>query len=52
MSCDLFFQTQRMEGERERLNRRISALTGKLADAKFSSHMEAFDVRFVLTSLN
>lgn len=41
-----------MEGERERLNQRISALTGKLADAKFSSDVEAFDVRAVLTSLN
>lgn len=41
-----------MEGERERLNRRISALTGKLADAKFSSDVEVFNVRSALTSYN
>lgn len=38
-----------MEEERERLNQRISALTGKLADTKFSSDVEAFNVRSVLT---
>lgn len=34
-----------MEGERERLNHRISALTEKLADAKFANSVEAFTVR-------
>lgn len=34
-----------MEGERERLNRRISALTEKLADAKFANSVETFNVR-------
>lgn len=37
-----------MEEERVRLNQRISALTGKLAEAKFSSDVETFNVRFVL----
>lgn len=36
-----------MEGERERLNQRISALTEKLADAKFSSDVEPFNVRSI-----
>lgn len=34
-----------MEGERERLNRRISALTEQLADAKFANSVETFNVR-------
>lgn len=41
-----------MEEERERLNQRISALTGKLAEAKFSSDVEAFNVRCLLTCKN
>lgn len=41
-----------MEEERERLNQRISALTGKLAEAKFSSDVEAFNVRCLLTCQN
>lgn len=40
-------QTQKMEDERERLNRRISALTEKLADAKFGNDTGAFNVRSV-----
>lgn len=34
-----------MEGERERLNGRISALTEKLADVKFANSVETFNVR-------
>lgn len=41
-----------MEGERERLNQRITALTGKLADTKFSSDVKTFNVRAVLASSN
>ncbi|XP_062262539.1 LIM domain-containing protein A [Platichthys flesus] len=33
---------QNMEGERERLNQRISALTEQLADAKFGNSVETF----------
>ncbi|KAK1882800.1 Brain-enriched guanylate kinase-associated protein [Dissostichus eleginoides] len=35
---------QGMEGERERLNRRISALTEHLADAKFANSVEKFNL--------
>ncbi|TKS83569.1 hypothetical protein D9C73_017682 [Collichthys lucidus] len=35
---------QSMEGERERLNGRISALTEKLADVKFANSVETFNV--------
>lgn len=34
-----------MEGERERLNHRISALTEQLADAKFANSVETYNVR-------
>lgn len=40
-----FWQTQKMEIERERLNQRIFALTEKLADAKFTDSVESFNVR-------
>lgn len=40
-----FWQTQKMEIERERLNQRIYALTEKLADAKFTDSVESFNVR-------
>ncbi|KAA8587209.1 hypothetical protein FQN60_001045 [Etheostoma spectabile] len=36
--------TQSMEGERERLNWRITALTEQLADAKFAKKVETFNV--------
>ncbi|XP_044225560.1 tight junction-associated protein 1 [Thunnus albacares] len=39
---------QSMEGERERLNRRISALTEQLADAKFANCVETYNVTSVL----
>nr|XP_033489391.1 LIM domain-containing protein A isoform X2 [Epinephelus lanceolatus] len=39
---------QSMEGERERLNRRISALTKQLADAKYANSVETFNVTSVL----
>lgn len=41
----VFWQTQKMELERERLNQRIFALTEKLADAKFTDSVESFNVR-------
>lgn len=34
-----------MEGERDRLNRRILALTEQLADAKFTNSVETLNVR-------
>lgn len=34
-----------MEGERERLNQRISVLTEQLAEAKFANSVETFNVR-------
>lgn len=49
-SCLFLCQTQRMEGERERLNQRISALTEKLADAKCANSVETFNVRSLPTS--
>lgn len=36
-----------MEGERERLNWRISEITAKLADAKYANTMETFGVRYI-----
>ncbi|GAA6218381.1 uncharacterized protein LOC108893247 [Lates japonicus] len=39
---------QNMEGERERLSRRISALTEQLADAKFANSVETFSATSVL----
>lgn len=40
-----------MEGERERLNRRVSELTEQLTDAKIANTMEAKNVRFYLFCL-
>lgn len=40
-----------MEGERERLNRRISALTEQLTDVKFTNGVETFNVREVFLFL-
>ena len=40
-----------MEQERERLNRRISALTEQLVDAKFDNSVETLNVRSLPTSL-
>lgn len=40
-----------MEGERERLNKRISALTETLADTKFTNSMETCNVGSLLISL-
>ncbi|KAK5888061.1 hypothetical protein CesoFtcFv8_016600 [Champsocephalus esox] len=39
---------QGMEGERERLNQRISGLTKHLADAKFANSVEKFNITSVL----
>lgn len=40
-------QVQSMEGEREKLNRRILVLTEQLADAKFANSVETLNVRYV-----
>lgn len=47
ISCFLCFlcQAQSMDEEREMLNRRISVLMEKLADAKFANSVETFNVR-------
>ncbi|CAJ1064348.1 uncharacterized protein si:dkey-273o13.3 isoform X2 [Xyrichtys novacula] len=44
----LHIVAQNMEGERERLNRRISALTEKLADAKHANSVETFSGTLML----
>ncbi|XP_061817761.1 uncharacterized protein [Nerophis lumbriciformis] len=44
--------TQSMEGERERLSRRISALTEQLAGATFSNDVDGFNVKSVLIKSN
>ncbi len=40
-----------MEGERERLNQRILALSEKLADVKFANSVGTFNVRFFFNSM-
>ncbi|XP_057676144.1 LIM domain-containing protein A [Corythoichthys intestinalis] len=44
--------TKSMEGERERLSRRISALTEQLASAKFANNVDTLNVNSVLNKSN
>ncbi|XP_077360994.1 uncharacterized protein LOC144006160 isoform X2 [Festucalex cinctus] len=44
--------TRSMEGERERLSRRISALTEQLAGAKFDNNMDTSNINSVLNQTN
>nr|XP_057943916.1 filaggrin-2 isoform X2 [Doryrhamphus excisus] len=44
--------TQSMEGERERLSRRISALTEQLAGARFSNNVDTMNVKSALNKSN
>lgn len=44
--------SQNMEGERERLHRRISELTEQLSSAKYGNSVEAFNVTSVLHKTN